>query len=83
MAEWQPASTAPRDGTQFLGLLSNGWYALLSGEPNCDWPYQWWRSDGRHQPPILETHPTDTDWSATYSLLLTRWMPLPAPPTDA
>lgn len=84
MSEWQPIETAPRDGTQFLALVSNGWYALAAAPADAlrhEWPFQWWRSDSRQHYPVVETHPADTDWAATYTLLLTHWMPLPPPPT--
>lgn len=79
--DWQPIETAPRDGTQFLALLSNGWYALLSDRSNEGWPYQWWTSAGNVSLPIVETHPADTDWSKTHTILATHWMHLPPPPT--
>jgi len=77
---WQPISSAPRDGTQFLALVSNGWHALARAPQNLDWPYQWWLSSDRQSYPVVETHPDDTDWSQSYTMLLTHWMPLPPPP---
>ncbi len=85
MSEWQPIETAPRDGTQFLALLSNGWYALVSAPVQGlteGWPYQWWRSSDRQSYPVVDTHPADYDWSSSYTLLLTHWQPLPAPPAS-
>lgn len=81
---WQPIETAPRDGTQFLALVSNGWYALARAPADAlreGWSYQWWVTGDRQSYPIVETHSTDTDWEATYSLLLTHWMPLPEAPS--
>ena len=79
---WQDISTAPKDGTQFLALLSNGWYELLRCRANLDWPYQWWTATGNVSVPIVDTHPADTDWSKTFTILATHWMPLPSPPLE-
>lgn len=76
--EWQPIETAPKDGTQFLALLSNGWYSLLRARSTDR--YSYWV--GEENPPIVETHPANTDWAVTHTILATRWMPLPPPPTD-
>lgn len=80
--QWMPIETAPRDGTQFLVLLSNGWYDLLRCRADLDWSYQWWISSGRNSVPIVETHPDDTDWKATDTILATHWRPLPPNPKD-
>lgn len=80
--DWQPIEFAPRDGTQFLALVSNGWYALVRAPVQGlreGWPYQWWHSSDRQSYPVEDTH-ADTEWSPT-TLRLTHWMPLPAPPT--
>lgn len=75
---WQPIETAPKDGTQFLAVLSNGWYALLRSprpfEPKSR--YQYWTGTGE-TPPIVETHPDSTEWGERYIILATHWMPLP------
>lgn len=81
--EWKPIETAPKDGTQFLALLSNGWYELLRCRADLEWSYQWWTATGRVSLPIVETHPADTDWSSTHTILATHWMPLPPPPSKA
>ena len=75
--EWEPIETAPKDGTQFLAMLSNGWYSLLRARSTDR--YSHWVGSGE-TPPIVETHPADTDWEKTYTILATHWMPLPAPP---
>ena len=82
---WLPIESAPRDGTQFLALLSNGWFDLLRAPPEYSgpWPdgraYLCWQ--GRNNPPIVETYSPDT--VATTSIRATHWMPLPAPPSKA
>lgn len=81
--EWKPIDSAPRDGTQFLALASNGWHALVSAPAEAlreGWPYQWWRSSDRQSYPVVDTHPANYDWSQSHSVLLTHWMPLPAAP---
>lgn len=80
---WQPIETAPKDGTQFLALVSNGWHALVSAPADGlrnGWSYLWWRSSDRQSYPIVQTHSAGTNWAATSTLLLTHWQPLPAPP---
>lgn len=81
---WRDIESAPKDGTQFLALVSNGWYALVSAPVQGlreGWPFQWWRSSDRRSYPVVETHLADYDWSQSYALLLTHWHPLPAAPT--
>lgn len=78
--EWQPIETAPKDGTQFLALVSNGWYDLARFRGDLDWQFQWWTSSSGQSYPVVETHPKNTDWKESYTLTLTHWMPLPAPP---
>ena len=83
MAEWKTIDSAPKDGTQFLALLSNGWFELLRYRAPEGWPYQWWTATGNVSLPIVETHPPDTDWSKTSTILATHWMPLPTPPVQS
>lgn len=71
--EWQGEGTAPRDGTQFLGLLPNGWYSLLRADPTWK-TYAWWTVPGNASVvPIVETHAMVSE----NSLRLTHWLPLP------
>lgn len=80
---WRDIETAPKDRTEFLALVSNGWHALVSAPADGlrnEWPYLWWRSSDRHSYPVVQTFPADTDWDATSTLRLTHWQPLPAPP---
>ena len=82
---WRSIDSAPKDGTEFLALLSNGWHALVCAPAEAireGWPYCWWRSTDRRDYPVVETHPADTDWAAMHTLLLTHWMPLPPPPSE-
>lgn len=78
---WQPIETAPKDGTEFLALASNGWYVLASAPAEAikeGWPYAWWRTSGGTRYPVVETHPANS--LSDTGLLLTHWQPLPAPP---
>ena len=82
---WKGIESAPRDGTQFLALVSNGWHALVSAPAEAlreGWPYQWWRSSDRQSYPVVDTHPEGYNWSHYSTLLLTHWQPLPAAPAD-
>jgi hypothetical protein len=86
MSEWQPIDSAPRDGSQFLALASNGWYDLVRAPAEAireGWPYQWWIAQGRASYPVVESHDPGTDWSQHSTLLLTYWMLLPSPPETA
>lgn len=78
--EWQPIETAPKDGTKFLAMLSNGWYEILSSPVEMDGYYDWWSAMGGVDIPIVESHPKNTDWSKSNTILATHWMPLPEPP---
>lgn len=75
MSEWQPIETAPKDGTQFLAALNNGWVTILSEVPGCE-RYAWYRSNGISVP-VARTHIAE---SLKESILATHWMPLPSPP---
>lgn len=75
--EWQSVETAPKDGSQFLGLLSNGWYELVRFNlATADYAYQWWRTLNTTVP-VIETHPGYT------GIHITHWMPLPKPPEQS
>lgn len=83
VGQWQPIETAPKNGTQFLALVSNGWYALVRAPAlgiKEGWPFLWWQTSSHQSFPVVETHPADTDWSEHHTLLLTHWMPLPPAP---
>lgn len=79
---WRDMASAPKDGTEFLAALSNGWIEILSGNEGIrdDWRYSWWTVRGRTSIPYEPTHPADTDWSATSTIRAIGWMPLPTPP---
>jgi hypothetical protein len=76
--QWKPIETAPRDGTQFLAALSNGWTAILNEVRGWD-RYAWYQGGGTNIP-VARTHKAD---SLTGSILATHWRPLPSPPTAA
>lgn len=77
-AGWRDISTAPKDGTEFLAALSNGWRVILS-EPRGSERFAWYTSSARISVPIARTH---REGSLTESLLATHWMPLPSPPVS-
>jgi len=68
MSEWQPISTAPKDGTAFLGWLPErvGYFARQD-IATCSWT-EWgsgrWRVNGHNSASDQPTH----------------WMPLPEAP---
>jgi hypothetical protein len=85
--EWRPIDSAPKDGTNFLASLSNGWVVILSEVPGWD-RFAWYRCSAQavsvpvarthHPAPTVETH----DNSSSFTLA-THWMPLPPPPARA
>lgn len=76
---WQDISTAPIDGEQFIVYLSNGWQIILSGNFDKNSRYAWWNC-GRLSVPYVPSHPEDTNWEATLTLVATHWQSLPNPP---
>ena len=70
--EWQPISTAPRDGT----------HILLSCGPEV-W-FGWWQDRKKHAGEWVFADPDCAEgingWIAGYGP--TYWHPLPPPPTD-
>ena len=78
-AGWRDIESAPKDGTQFLALVSNGWYAIARAPAEAlqkGWPYQWWLTSDRQSYPVVETHSEDSSFGMT----LEYWMPLPPAP---
>jgi hypothetical protein len=67
MPGWHDISTAPKDGTRFLGAMSDGdietmfWTTSVWVRPGGAWVNEIFRSDTREHAP-------------------THWMPLPEPP---
>lgn len=68
---WRPADTAPRDGKDFLALLSNDWCVILCDVSRAD-KYGWWQSAAKISVPIEVTHDDISD-----CIRLVGWMPLP------
>lgn len=74
---------APTDGTEFLGLLSNGWRVVIHAPGSVSAGrarYAWWDTDGAFSVPYEPSHPNGV-WNE-YTLRLVGWQYLPAPPTD-
>jgi hypothetical protein len=81
--EWQDVATAPTDGTEFLAALTSGWVVIASATQHMTkGRYQWWRS-GITSLPYEPSHPADTDWSATNTVRITCWRPIPTLPAKA
>ncbi len=75
MPGWRPISTAPKDGTVFLGWSEREWFAqpICWERPNCD--------DGSHPGEPNEWVYADFDLHARTGVVSpTHWMPIPAPP---
>ena len=68
MSEWQPISTAPKDGTRVL-LSAHDWREPVIGSFRPD-TGPWYHGDEETDLPYGECKPT-------------HWMPLPAPPNPA
>lgn len=70
--KWQPISTAPKDGTAFLGCKAGG--SSFVARQDCDivhysgWGGGVWEGARGYAKLRLDE--------------LTHWMPLPAPPTE-
>lgn len=79
---WQPISTAPKNGSEFLACLSNGWRVILSAGIAIreGHRYAWWISSCLSSIPYVPSHPKDTNWEASYTIIATHWQPLPNPP---
>lgn len=74
---WRDIESAPRDGTQFLAALSNGWVVIMSEVPKWD-RYAWYQTSSTViDVPVARTHRPET---LTESILATHWQPLPDPP---
>tara|TARA_R110000868_G_scaffold129099_3_gene337565 strand:+ start:4653 stop:5102 length:450 start_codon:yes stop_codon:yes gene_type:complete len=74
---------APTDGTEFLGLLSNGWRVVMwptSSVQRGDY-YSSWGTGGTYRVPYEPSYP-QREWGDDYTLRLIGWQPLPAPPRD-
>lgn len=76
MMKWQPIETAPRDGTEILGIyLCSGFadYSIVR------WINGDWRGfcDGEHS--VRSQSGSETNYHEPF---LTHWMPLPSPPED-
>lgn len=67
LTEWQPIETAPKDGTQFLGIRMGG-----HNDPT------FFLIEGLHMK--YATHQTWNGAGGQYGIRLTHWMPLPNPP---
>lgn len=56
MSDWQPLSTAPRDGTRVLLWLRSGDCAIANsklGSKPSNWPSGWdWPSEATHWMPL-------------------------------
>ena len=77
--EWQPIDTAPKDGSQFLAALSNGWVEIISRDPA--WKNFAWYRGGSQRLPVEDTHGGFVfDRSV---ILATHWMPIPKAPNEA
>ena len=77
MSDWQPISTAPKDGTRIL-LYRPGsypWAAVVAGEfdlqAHYGKPRPYWTHDRERMAGVQEARNKPP----------THWMPLPAPPS--
>lgn len=81
---WQPIETAPKDGTEVIGIYyrpaEDGFKRVVYGPWTMAWDHNHWRSswDGSE---VIEymNDPFGTDYKDLDSPP-THWMPLPAPP---
>ena len=69
MTEWKPIETAPTDGTEILGWLKEGKWAVVSFKVTnyyCAWN--------------REYRDSKAWWKDNVTCTPTHWMPLPKPP---
>jgi hypothetical protein len=69
--EWKPIETAPKDGTQFLGVYDNGVSEVK---------YSIIKWDGLNFLGMCDGDAAHDDFGYWVNPLLTHWMPLPAAP---
>ena len=77
MSEWQPAETAPKDGTWILALNNRGNPAVVIWS---EWAHH---PNGRISPGWIHPFSTgeaSTFWNGGNGSLLEYWMPIPHPP---
>lgn len=69
--DWRPADTAPKDGTQVLGLNNRGNFAVIFWNANARYPG--WAH------PFTNLEPSSF-WNGSCGSVLTHWQPLMWPP---
>jgi hypothetical protein len=82
MSEWQPIETAPRDGTEIIGIYFREWEGMSTtvyGPWTVAFRGKTWRSswDGS------EVISSESDFGTEYKepdCDPTHWMPMPGPP---
>lgn len=65
--DWQPAETAPKDGTQVLGLNNRGNFAVIFWNASAKYPG--WAH------PFTNLEPSSF-WNGSCESVLTHWKPL-------
>lgn len=73
MSEWYPIETAPKDGTKFIAIASDGVSGIVSIVHRHD-------PGGEQRNPKHHYECWVTDFNSPCGLQPTHWMPLPAPP---
>lgn len=83
MSEWRTIDSAPKDGTEIIGVFYYEWNygdVTVYGPWTIAWDGKKWRSSW-DESEVIEY----SDWSGTDYKQLdsspTHWMPLPNPPT--
>lgn len=71
MTEWKPIETAPKDGTEILGWLKEGKWAVVSFKVTKS--YCHWNREFRD---------SENWWKDNVTCTPTHWMPLPNPPKE-
>jgi hypothetical protein len=83
MGEWQPIETAPKDGTEFDGWgysIPDSGHMPQDPESGRRTECFWGERDSHYVKPKEGWCATGHDgWS--WGMVLTHWMPPPAPPT--
>lgn len=76
MSEWQPIETAPKDGTEFIGLKGRLVFRTKNQQYYVKWPHEVGGPTYRDEW-TYEDASSFTPWSPTH------WMPLPPPPVES
>lgn len=80
---WQPIETAPKDGTEVIGVFSNDYGYQSTPTVYGPWTMAWRHGEWQSSWDEAQVVESMSDFGTTMKSLdlePTHWMPLPAPP---